>query len=221
MVSDAWHLEAWDQSSGIRDCALEENFDLDVMATSWRHSSEPIFGYVLPMTSILGDYAMWEIRINQCFQIQEIMLYGSIGLVRDMQATKKTQEGSVITIVLKTCSASCSDSLDSNLLNRLQRTYGAGFDWSDMAEEEIQANMALMAFSDSEVKNDKSCSKNCLKNYEALKKQYDDLLVKLSDTDFKAATYKRDVMVAKEYQMDYFRVVNLKKLKKKKRVELD
>ncbi|GJW57482.1 hypothetical protein Tco_0104213 [Tanacetum coccineum] len=68
---------------------------------------------------------------------------------------------------------------------------GAGFDWSDMAEEEIQANMALMAFSDSEVTNDKSCSKNCLKNYEALKKQYDDLLVKLSDTDFKAATYKR------------------------------
>ncbi|GJV68342.1 retrovirus-related pol polyprotein from transposon TNT 1-94 [Tanacetum coccineum] len=43
----------------------------------------------------------------------------------------------------------------------------------------------------SEVTNDKSCSKNCLKNYEALKKQYDDLLVKLSDTDFKAATYKR------------------------------
>ncbi|GJW67073.1 hypothetical protein Tco_0121497 [Tanacetum coccineum] len=28
---------------------------------------------------------------------------------------------------------------------------GAGFDWSDMAEEEIQANMALMAFSDSEL----------------------------------------------------------------------
>ncbi|GJT28216.1 ribonuclease H-like domain-containing protein [Tanacetum coccineum] len=68
---------------------------------------------------------------------------------------------------------------------------GAGFDWSDMAEEEIQAKKALMAFSDSEVKNDKSCSKNCLKNYEALKKQYDDLFVKLSDTDFKAATYKR------------------------------
>ncbi|GKF99754.1 ribonuclease H-like domain-containing protein, partial [Tanacetum coccineum] len=27
---------------------------------------------------------------------------------------------------------------------------GVGFDWSDMAEEEIQENMALMAFSDSE-----------------------------------------------------------------------
>ncbi|GKC64110.1 ribonuclease H-like domain-containing protein [Tanacetum coccineum] len=68
---------------------------------------------------------------------------------------------------------------------------GARFDWSDMAEEEIQANMALMAFSDSKVTNDKSCSKSCQKNYEALKKQYDDLLVKLDDIGFKAATYKR------------------------------
>ncbi|GJS70802.1 putative ribonuclease H-like domain-containing protein [Tanacetum coccineum] len=32
---------------------------------------------------------------------------------------------------------------------------GAGFDWSDMAEDEIQANMALMAYTDSEV-TDKS-----------------------------------------------------------------
>ncbi|GJR77260.1 hypothetical protein Tco_0089625 [Tanacetum coccineum] len=31
---------------------------------------------------------------------------------------------------------------------------GGGFDWSDMAEDEIQANMALMAFSDSEVDKD-------------------------------------------------------------------
>ncbi|GJW34174.1 putative ribonuclease H-like domain-containing protein [Tanacetum coccineum] len=72
---------------------------------------------------------------------------------------------------------------------------GAGFDWSDMAKEEIQANMALMAFSDSEVTNDKSCSKSCLKNYEALKKQYDDLLVKLDDTGFKASTYKRGLSI--------------------------
>ncbi|GKB66477.1 putative ribonuclease H-like domain-containing protein [Tanacetum coccineum] len=52
-------------------------------------------------------------------------------------------------------------------------------------KDEIQANMALMAFSDSEVTNDKSCSKSCLQNYEALKKQYDDLLVKLDDTGHK------------------------------------
>ncbi|GKF46096.1 hypothetical protein Tco_0135898 [Tanacetum coccineum] len=47
---------------------------------------------------------------------------------------------------------------------------GVGFDWSDMAEEQIQTNMPLMAFSDSEC---------------------DDLLVKLNQTEFKASTYKR------------------------------
>ncbi|GJZ34365.1 ribonuclease H-like domain-containing protein [Tanacetum coccineum] len=80
---------------------------------------------------------------------------------------------------------------------------GAGFDWSDMAEEEIQANMALMAFSDSEVTNDKSCSKSCLKNYEALKKQYDDLLVKLDDTGFKAATYNRGLATLEDQIVKY------------------
>ncbi|GJU47883.1 hypothetical protein Tco_1217438 [Tanacetum coccineum] len=85
---------------------------------------------------------------------------------------------------------------------------GAGFDWSDMAEEEIQANMALMTFSDSKVTNDKSC----LKNYKALKKQYDDLLVKLDDTGFKASTYKRG---HKEYQMGLLRT-ELEKVKEEK-----
>ncbi|GJS71080.1 ribonuclease H-like domain-containing protein [Tanacetum coccineum] len=34
-----------------------------------------------------------------------------------------------------------------------------GFDWSDMAEEQVQTNMALMAFSNFDVYNDKTCSK--------------------------------------------------------------
>ncbi|GJU80396.1 ribonuclease H-like domain-containing protein [Tanacetum coccineum] len=80
---------------------------------------------------------------------------------------------------------------------------GAGFDWSDMAEEEIQANMALMAFTDSKVSNDKTCSKSCLKNYEALKKQYDELLVKLDDTGFKASTYKRGLSILEEQIIKY------------------
>ncbi|GKD80862.1 hypothetical protein Tco_1347701 [Tanacetum coccineum] len=80
---------------------------------------------------------------------------------------------------------------------------GAGFDWSDMAEDEIQANMALMAFTDSEVSNDKSCSKSCLQNYEALKKQYDDLLVKLDDTGFKASTYKRGLSILEGQILKY------------------
>ncbi|GJT64001.1 hypothetical protein Tco_1015481 [Tanacetum coccineum] len=58
---------------------------------------------------------------------------------------------------------------------------------SDMAEEQVQTNMTLMVFLDSEVYTNKTC----LKNYETLKKQYDDLLAKLHQTEFKATTYKR------------------------------
>ncbi|GJT24715.1 putative ribonuclease H-like domain-containing protein [Tanacetum coccineum] len=59
---------------------------------------------------------------------------------------------------------------------------GGGFDWSDMAEDEVQANMALMAFTDSE---------------------YDDLLVKLDDTAFKAATYKRGLSILEAQVVKY------------------
>ncbi|GJY62965.1 putative ribonuclease H-like domain-containing protein [Tanacetum coccineum] len=80
---------------------------------------------------------------------------------------------------------------------------GVGFDWSDMAEEQVQTNMALMAFSDSEVYNDKTCTKTCLKNYETLKKQCDDLIVKLNQTEFTAATYKRGLATIEEQLVTY------------------
>ncbi|GKB89703.1 hypothetical protein Tco_0961975 [Tanacetum coccineum] len=80
---------------------------------------------------------------------------------------------------------------------------GVGFDWSDMAEEQVQTNMALMAFLDSEVYNDKTCSKTCLKNYETLKKQCDDLIVKLNQTKFTAATYKRVLETVEEQLITY------------------
>ncbi|GJU61765.1 ribonuclease H-like domain-containing protein, partial [Tanacetum coccineum] len=52
---------------------------------------------------------------------------------------------------------------------------GAGFDWSFMAEEEVTTTMALMAFSNSEIYNDKTCSNTCLKSFKALKTQLDNL----------------------------------------------
>ncbi|GJW83818.1 putative ribonuclease H-like domain-containing protein, partial [Tanacetum coccineum] len=80
---------------------------------------------------------------------------------------------------------------------------GVGFDWSDMAEEQVQKNMALMACSDSEVYNDKNCSKTYLENYETLKKQCDDLIVKLNQTEFTAATYKRGLATVEEQLITY------------------
>ncbi|GJY86361.1 ribonuclease H-like domain-containing protein, partial [Tanacetum coccineum] len=80
---------------------------------------------------------------------------------------------------------------------------GVGFAWSDMTEEQVQTNMALMAFSDSEVYTDKTCSKICLKNYETLKKHYDDLDVKLNQIEFIAATYKRGLATIEAQLITY------------------
>ncbi|GKF27639.1 hypothetical protein Tco_0093981 [Tanacetum coccineum] len=63
--------------------------------------------------------------------------------------------------------------------------------------------MAPMAFSDFRVHNDQSLSKTCLTNYETLKKQYDDLIVKLHETGFKAATYKRGLETVEAQLVTY------------------
>ncbi|GJU45327.1 putative ribonuclease H-like domain-containing protein [Tanacetum coccineum] len=55
----------------------------------------------------------------------------------------------------------------------------------------------------SEVYNDKTCSKTYLKNYETLKKQYDDLIVKLNQTEFTATTYKRGLATLEEQLITY------------------
>ncbi|GJU91088.1 putative ribonuclease H-like domain-containing protein [Tanacetum coccineum] len=83
---------------------------------------------------------------------------------------------------------------------------GVGFDWSDMAEEQRfrQNPMALMCgFRDSDGYIDKTCSKTCLKNYETLKKQCDDLIVKLNQTEFTAFTYKIGLINIEEQLITY------------------
>ncbi|GJY50238.1 hypothetical protein Tco_0441085, partial [Tanacetum coccineum] len=80
------------------------------------------------------------------------------------------------------------------------------FDLEDIIKKKSfthKEEMAPMVLSDSKVTNDKSCSKSCLKNYEALKKQYDELLVKLDDTGFKAATYKRGLSILEGQILKY------------------
>ncbi|GJX51056.1 ribonuclease H-like domain-containing protein, partial [Tanacetum coccineum] len=53
---------------------------------------------------------------------------------------------------------------------------GVGFDWSDMAEDEIQANMALMAFTNSEVKEEKEGFEFKIAKFEKSSKDLDQLL---------------------------------------------
>ncbi|GKF37423.1 hypothetical protein Tco_0114181 [Tanacetum coccineum] len=60
--------------------------------------------------------------------------------------------------------------------------------------------MAHMASSDPEVT---TCSKTCLKNYESLKKQYDDLVARKHETEFKVITYKRGLDTLKAQLVTY------------------
>ncbi|GJY55765.1 hypothetical protein Tco_0454880 [Tanacetum coccineum] len=79
----------------------------------------------------------------------------------------------------------------------------SGFDWSYMTDDEVPTNMALMAFSDSEVHNDKTCSKACLKSFETLKTQLDDLRIEFNKSEFNLATYKRGLASVEEQLVFY------------------
>ncbi|GJX22656.1 hypothetical protein Tco_0227101 [Tanacetum coccineum] len=80
---------------------------------------------------------------------------------------------------------------------------GTGFDWSYMAYDEVPTNIALMAFSDSEVHNDKTCSKTCLKSFETLKTQLDDLRIEFNKSEFNLAIYKRGLTSVEEQFVFY------------------
>ncbi|GJT08903.1 hypothetical protein Tco_0843365 [Tanacetum coccineum] len=80
---------------------------------------------------------------------------------------------------------------------------GAGFDWSYMADDEVPTNMALMAFSNSEVHNDKTSSKTCLKSFEILKTQLDNLIIEFNKSEFNLANYKRGLASVEEQLVFY------------------
>ncbi|GJW84199.1 ribonuclease H-like domain-containing protein [Tanacetum coccineum] len=69
--------------------------------------------------------------------------------------------------------------------------------------EEVTTNMALIAFSDSEVYNDKTCSNTYLKSSEALKTQLDNLRVEFNKSEFNLATYKRGLTSIEEQLVFY------------------
>ncbi|GJU40186.1 ribonuclease H-like domain-containing protein [Tanacetum coccineum] len=203
-------------TSGIRACALR-NFDLEVM--KFETTQNNAFAK-LPMLK-LGEYEMWEIRIKQYFQIQDYALWKVIENGNSWVPIflNNTTKSGTSTNSTKRCACSSEEkhynfdaqSMFVAIKARLEANEAKKKPekalWSlavvgvHVAGKRFRQNMALMAFSDSEVKNDKSCSKNCLKNYEALKKQYDDLLVKLVVYHYKAATIQRGLATIREGQI--------------------
>ncbi|GJV51629.1 ribonuclease H-like domain-containing protein [Tanacetum coccineum] len=99
---------------------------------------------------------------------------------------------------------------------------GVGFDWSFMSEEKTPTNFALMAFSDSEVHNNKTCSKICLKSFEDLKSQYDNLRIELNKSEFDLANYKRDASFNEsEINALKIQIERLKKEKESNQIKID
>ncbi|GJZ87934.1 hypothetical protein Tco_0659716 [Tanacetum coccineum] len=111
---------------------------------------------------------------------------------RNQDSRNKNQDSSRRTINMEETSSKAMVAID-----------GAGFDWSYMADDEVPTNMALMAFSDSEVHNDKTCSKTCLKSFETLKTQLDDLRIEFNKSEFNLATYKRGLAYVEEQLFFY------------------
>nr|GEU89347.1 hypothetical protein [Tanacetum cinerariifolium] len=83
------------------------------------------------------------------------------------------------------------------------RARSAGFDWSYMVDDEVPTNKALMAFSDSEVHNRKTCFNTCLIHFETLKTQYDSLRIEFNKSKFDLATYKRGIASVEEQLVIY------------------
>nr|GEZ96089.1 hypothetical protein [Tanacetum cinerariifolium] len=108
-------------------------------------------------------------------------------------AGPRNQDSSRKTLIVKDTSSKAMVAID-----------GVGFDWSYMADDEVPTNMALMAFLDSKVQNRKTCSNTCLKSYETLKTQYDNLRIEFNKSEFDLDTYKRGIASIEE-QLGFYK----------------
>ncbi|GKD51087.1 hypothetical protein Tco_1280063 [Tanacetum coccineum] len=78
----------------------------------------------------------------------------------------------------------------------------AGYDKKKMGEE-ASTNFALMAFSNSEVQNNKTCSKTSLKKFEDLKSKYDKLRIELNKSESDLDSYKKGLASVEEQLVFY------------------
>ncbi|GJV26628.1 ribonuclease H-like domain-containing protein [Tanacetum coccineum] len=83
--------------------------------------------------------------------------------------------------------------VETTTSNALMSCDGAGYDWSDQAEEG-PTNFALMNYtstsSNSKVSTDSNCSSSCLENVKIIKEQNEQLLKDLRKYKLNAITYK-------------------------------
>nr|GEU37955.1 hypothetical protein [Tanacetum cinerariifolium] len=127
--------------------------------------------------------------------LEEINLKWLLALLSMRARRPRNQDSSRNTMIIEDTSFKAMVAIDGADIT--------GFDWSYMADDEVLTNMALMAFSDSEVDNSKTCSNTCLKRFETLKTQYDNLRIEFNKSEFDLATYKRGLASIEEQLVFY------------------
>nr|GEU74198.1 hypothetical protein [Tanacetum cinerariifolium] len=140
-----------------------------------------------------SDIAGYDKTKVECFNCHKMEHFArECRSLRNQESRSSNQDNSRKTVIVEDTSFKAMVAID-----------GAGFDWSYMADDEVPSNMALMAFSDSEVQNSKTCSNTCLKSYETLKTQYDNLRIEFNKSEFDLATYKRGLASVEEQLLFY------------------
>ncbi|GJX98656.1 putative ribonuclease H-like domain-containing protein [Tanacetum coccineum] len=135
----------------------------------------------------------WQLALLKCFNCHKMRHFArECRNLRSQENRSRNQDSSERTVNVEESSSKAMLAID-----------GVGFDWSFMTEEKTPTNFALMAFSDSEVHNNKTCTKTCLKSFEDLKSQYDNLRIELNKSEFDLANYKRGLASVEEQLVFY------------------
>nr|GEW07728.1 hypothetical protein [Tanacetum cinerariifolium] len=124
--------------------------------------------------------------------LEEMDLKWKLALLSMRVRRPRNQDSSRKTVIVEDTSSKAMVAID-----------GEGFEWSYLGDDEVPTNMKLMAFSDSEIHNSKSCSNTCLKSFETLKNQYENLRIELNKSEFDLANYKRGIASIKEQLVFY------------------
>ncbi|GJR41858.1 gamma-tubulin complex component 6 isoform X2 [Tanacetum coccineum] len=140
-----------------------------------------------------SDTAGYDKSKVECFNCHKMGHYArECRGTRNQDSKNRNQDSSRRTVNVEETSSKAMLAID-----------GAGFDWSYMEDDEVPINMDLMAFSNSEVHNDKTCSKTCLKGFETLTTQLDDLRIEFNKSEFNLANYKRGLASVEEQLVFY------------------